>query len=77
MADQHSSIDGQPTTFGTGWISGVLAVLLAGAGLGAVICFLYWDVLTMEEAREHVCHTCLISAAWSTWCLSPAFCWAC
>ena len=53
MTDQHSSIDGQPTTFGTGWISGVLAVLLAGAGLGAVICFLYWDVLTMEEAREH------------------------
>lgn len=41
------------THFGSGWISGVLAVLLAGTGLGAVVCFLFWDVLTMVEAREH------------------------
>src|SRR4029453_14748515 len=55
MTEQHSRIDGQPTAFGSGWISGVLAVLLSGAGLGAVICFLFWDVLTMSEAREHYC----------------------
>jgi sterol desaturase/sphingolipid hydroxylase (fatty acid hydroxylase superfamily) len=53
MADQHLRINGQPTVFGSGWMSGVLAVLLSGAGLGAVICFLFWDVLTMAEAREH------------------------
>jgi lathosterol oxidase len=53
MADQHSSIDGRPTAFGSGWLSGVLAVLLSGAGLGAVICFLFWDVLTMVDAREY------------------------
>ncbi|MCI0360785.1 MAG: sterol desaturase family protein [Planctomycetaceae bacterium] len=51
--EAKSTLDGLPTRFGSGWISGVLAVLLAGSGLGAVICFLYWDVLTMEEAREH------------------------
>ena len=50
--ESHSQFDGQPTRFGSGWISGVLAVLLAGAGLGAVICFHFWDVLTMVEARE-------------------------
>lgn len=43
----------EPTAFGSGWISGVLAVFLAAAGLGAVLCFRYWDVLTMVEAREH------------------------
>jgi len=50
--ETKSRLDGQPTRFGSGWISGVLAVLLAGAGLGAVICFHFWDVLTMVEVRE-------------------------
>ncbi len=31
----------------------MLAIGLAGAGLGAVLCFLFWDVLTMAEARPH------------------------
>jgi lathosterol oxidase len=48
-----SRVDGQPTYFGSGWMSGVLGVLLAGAGFGAVLCFRNWDVLTMVEAREH------------------------
>lgn len=37
--------------FGTGWISGVLALVLAVLGLGAVLCLLYPDVLTVPEAR--------------------------
>src|SRR5262245_19560518 len=55
MADTIPSTD-RPKHFGSGWLSGVLAVLLSGAGLGAVICFLFWDVLTMAEAREHYVH---------------------
>ena len=42
-----------PTRFGSGWISGVLSVLLSGLGLGAVLCIQNWDLLTMIEAREH------------------------
>jgi lathosterol oxidase len=49
----ESKLEGEPTRFGSGWISGVLGVLLAGVGLGAVVCFLFWDVLTMVEARAH------------------------
>ena len=53
MTSHLSTVDGQPTRLGSGWISGVLAVLLAASGLGGVLCFLFWDVLTMAEAREH------------------------
>lgn len=38
--------------FGSGWISGVLAVVLAGIGLGTVLCFLFPDMLTVPEARR-------------------------
>jgi sterol desaturase/sphingolipid hydroxylase (fatty acid hydroxylase superfamily) len=39
--------------FGTGWISGVLALVLAVIGLGAVLCLRYPDVLTVPDARAH------------------------
>jgi sterol desaturase/sphingolipid hydroxylase (fatty acid hydroxylase superfamily) len=38
--------------FGTGWISGVLALVLAVVGLGTVLCLRYPELLTMPEARE-------------------------
>jgi sterol desaturase/sphingolipid hydroxylase (fatty acid hydroxylase superfamily) len=38
-------------SFGTGWISGVLALLLSMLGLGAVLCLLYPNLLTVPEAR--------------------------
>jgi sterol desaturase/sphingolipid hydroxylase (fatty acid hydroxylase superfamily) len=37
--------------FGTGWISGVLALLLSLSGLGAVMCLRYPDLLTVPQAR--------------------------
>jgi sterol desaturase/sphingolipid hydroxylase (fatty acid hydroxylase superfamily) len=39
--------------FGTGWISGVLALALALVGLGAVLCLRYPDVLTVADARDY------------------------
>jgi sterol desaturase/sphingolipid hydroxylase (fatty acid hydroxylase superfamily) len=37
--------------FGTGWISGILALVLAVIALGAVLCLRYPDLLTMPDAR--------------------------
>jgi sterol desaturase/sphingolipid hydroxylase (fatty acid hydroxylase superfamily) len=39
--------------FGSGWISGVLALFLAMAGLIAVLCLRYPDILTTPMLREH------------------------
>lgn len=39
--------------FGTGWISGVVALALAILGLGAVLCLRYPQFLTVADAREH------------------------
>jgi sterol desaturase/sphingolipid hydroxylase (fatty acid hydroxylase superfamily) len=41
-----------PTTFGSGWISGVLSVACAAIGLGAVLCLLYPSWLTVADARS-------------------------
>ena len=41
----------EPTRFGSGWISGVLSAALGLIGLGAVLCFLFPDLLTTPEAR--------------------------
>ena len=41
----------EPRTFGSGWISGVLSAALGLIGLGAVLCFLFPELLTTPEAR--------------------------
>jgi sterol desaturase/sphingolipid hydroxylase (fatty acid hydroxylase superfamily) len=41
----------EPTRFGSGWISGVLSATLGLVGLGAVLCFLFPDLLTTPDAR--------------------------
>src|SRR5688572_20710946 len=52
MNDDTSAAESNDSThIGTGWISGVLSVVLGAIGLGAVLCFRNWDVLTMTEAR--------------------------
>jgi len=38
--------------FGSGWISGVLALVLSMCGLGAVLCLRYPELLTVAEARQ-------------------------
>jgi len=37
---------------GSGWVSGVLALVLAGAGLGAVICLRYPELFTVADVRK-------------------------
>jgi sterol desaturase/sphingolipid hydroxylase (fatty acid hydroxylase superfamily) len=41
----------EPTTFGSGWVSGVLSAALGLTGLGAVLCFHFPELLTTPEAR--------------------------
>jgi sterol desaturase/sphingolipid hydroxylase (fatty acid hydroxylase superfamily) len=41
----------EPTTFGSGWLSGVLSATLGLVGLGAVLCFHFPALLTVPEAR--------------------------
>jgi lathosterol oxidase len=41
----------EPTTFGSGWVSGVLSAALGLLGLGAVLCFHFPELLTTPEAR--------------------------
>lgn len=41
----------EPTSFGSGWLSGVLSATLGLIGLGAVLCFRFPDLLTTPEAR--------------------------
>lgn len=45
------SDDQEPKHFGSGWISGVLSVVLGAIGLLAVVCFHYPQMLTMPELR--------------------------
>ena len=42
----------EPTSFGHGWISGVLSVTCGAMGLAAVICFHFPSLLTMPELRD-------------------------
>ncbi len=41
----------RPTSFGSGWISGVMSVVCGGIGLGAVLCLLFPSLLTVADAR--------------------------
>lgn len=41
----------EPTTFGSGWVSGVLSAALGLVGLGAVLCFQFPELLTTPGAR--------------------------
>lgn len=41
----------EPTTFGSGWISGVLSVACGAIGFGAVLCLLFPTWLTVADAR--------------------------
>lgn len=43
----------QPTSFGHGWISGVLSMALGVVGLGAVLCLHFPSYLTFAELRSH------------------------
>jgi sterol desaturase/sphingolipid hydroxylase (fatty acid hydroxylase superfamily) len=44
----------QSRRFGTGWISGVVAITLALMGLGGVLCFLFPEQLTSPYVRDAV-----------------------
>lgn len=46
-------VTNEPTSFGYGWISGLLSALLGAVGFGAVLCFHFPDLLTMPELRPY------------------------
>ena len=52
MGRLTDEIDSQQRQFGSGWICGVLALAMAVLGLGAVLCFCYPQILTVDAARE-------------------------
>jgi lathosterol oxidase len=43
----------EPTTFGSGFVSGLFSAILGIAGLGAVLCFRFPDVLGYAELRAY------------------------
>ncbi|NQV35056.1 MAG: sterol desaturase family protein [Phycisphaeraceae bacterium] len=43
----------EPTSFGHGWISGLISAILGIVGFGAVICFHYPTFLTMPELQRY------------------------
>ncbi len=45
--------DADQRQLGTGWISGVLSLVLAVIGLATVLCLLYPQFLTVADLREH------------------------
>jgi len=54
MTVLREDLEAAPTErgFGSGWISGVLALMLSLLGLGAVLCLRYPDLLTLSAARS-------------------------
>jgi lathosterol oxidase len=60
---------GAGTRFGSGWISGVLGVVLAALAVGAVLCLRYPALLTVPDARAYyplplvrfLVHACLVA----------------
>lgn len=48
----HSRVDGEPVRFGSGWVSGVVGILLGLIALSAVLCMRFPDWLTMPVLRE-------------------------
>ncbi len=49
----HSRVDGESTRFGHGWYSGVVGILLGGAGLGTVLCFQFPYLFTTPQLRNY------------------------
>ncbi len=46
-------MDSNQRQWGSGYISGMLSIFLAGVGLATVLCFMYPQFLTVSEARGH------------------------
>ena len=56
MSDEvttHSRVDGEETQWGRGWYSGVVGILLGGAGLGTVLCFHFPNLFTTPQLRGY------------------------
>lgn len=53
MAIILEEMDSQERKFGSGYISGMLSIALACIGLATVLCLMYPQLLTAEEARAH------------------------
>ena len=53
MGHLKSEMDSDRREIGSGWISGMLSIVLATIGLATVLCLLYPQLLTVADAREH------------------------
>ena len=49
----REELDSHDRKIGSGWFSGVLALLLASIGLGSVLCICFPQLLTVADVREH------------------------
>ena len=52
MSNLIKEVDSTDRKLGSGWISGLLALVLAILGFATVLCFCYPQLLTVEEARQ-------------------------
>ena len=53
MGKVISEMDSKERRFGSGYISGMLSIAMAGVGLATVLCLMYPQLLTVSEARTH------------------------
>jgi lathosterol oxidase len=53
-AGHRPPLQSNPPLFGSGWISGVLSVVLGALGIGGVACFLYPEALTTPAVRNAI-----------------------
>ncbi|MFO0923558.1 MAG: sterol desaturase family protein [Pirellulales bacterium] len=53
MGKLISEMDSKERRFGSGYISGMLSIAMAGVGLATVLCLMYPQLLTVSEARTH------------------------
>ena len=52
MSKLLKEVDAEERHFGSGWLSGILALALAILGFATVLCFCYPQILTVEDARQ-------------------------
>ncbi len=74
MPKLRQELDSDERNFGSGWISGFLALALAILGFGTVLCFCFPELLTVADAREAYASNLSVIRAALLLVLIAAFC---